>query len=1597
VNNFPSCLIKLACKGTCQQFKLQIYRINLEETDLTDFASEENESINKYTFQEFGCEPGDKISFINNNSDNNGGIAFYLKITSNSENVVYKAGDNNNILISSPSCSSGTENVQIDEQDVIFCQYSGDSGTFTIKIPYEFEESNKLINNVLYLQRKSFSINEIFSPKITGFQANERVEIKIIELPDSDKADLKKTTNENIMVNNQILLNDVISFGNKENYYGKFTIKFKIIILSEESQEISIDFNVCYIYCATCSQYDNIYSISSSPSLNDFKCNTCKNECYFVIDEDGANLKNRCYSSSEIRTDFSDYFYNSVSLKYEKCHVSCETCIDSSTKCTTCKSGYYFVNGKEPNECYLQSDINTFGYYYLPSISSGESDLAVQQTYFKCDSVCVGCTVYKENCASCISGYYQVQDKGNYCYLPEEIIHLFGKNYYLNGIKYQKCDNSCDYCKLDGLQSKCLKCSEGYFFIEGECKTKSDIENDPDNQYHDYFLPFMSDTYIKCNTNCFSCNYTKDYCIKCIENQALFEDDHKCYEEKVGYYKLDETGIKKFRKCNKSCKKCSLENRCIECTDNYYFVGDIVNGICITEKEKNENEDYYHYYLYNPPEGSEEIKSFKECDPSCKTCRDRNDSCIECVEDFVFYEGGGQKCMDKRTFRNDNNFNNYYYNENLNELRKCHESCSICKDGNINYNCSACANNYAFLDNDTEGKCILESLLNNINYYKDEVNGHYVYKKCNEKCATCESDPNNCLSCNQEKGYYNHGTATSVNCKKSLDLDHKIFDGNNFIDNEDVKCLHSDYDTKRKGSCRKCHNLLGYYSLERGKETCENIIPLDHYVSNNIIKRCAFECASCSEGPTETSTNCDQCKEEYPPSPSNPKNCIFKCPFYFYIYFGNKYCTGENECPSIAQYLIPKELKCTSRCPYVHYYGVCYDSCPSRTYNSYNNNNECKDIGACTLSQFYNIREHLIELNNNNYQPIIKKVKKYKSYFGYTTNHVDVYKHYLNEYTMYIYQNHDCMKELLPNEITLDFSYCNSVINNINNIIIVLIVVPRENLYPKTYYQLYDKTNINPNQNPSLITTNYYCEVHKEIPAAQANLDIKKYKDLYKIGVDLTKAEERFFYDVCFQYYENNKDVVLKKRVNEYFQNPNKICRDYCSWYKADLKYDRAVCSCYTPNNFLNDIYYDNENSYPEIYIGSSTDIFDQLSCFTKNFEDLQIFKNMGSYIIVAIILFEIISIGFYISNGINLINGYVVDLVKKNPPKKINISNDNITNNTIEEKMNKENRNIDSKKKKKNNKVKNNYIMNSNINDIIKNKTNNNYHDNNDVLVGRINKINNQNKYIDKDYQINIKYNNNLIDNNEKPQIYSSTNQLKTSKYDDYVHIFIDFELNSMELYDAIIKDKRSFCYFFILQMKLKQELYKTFCIYEPLFPYSIKIISYLFILSLNLFFNALLYNEDQIYEGTESMSKNISNLFLRAFYSFIIVECIYYIINCLIKNANYLKSLVYRVKKEKQLRVEAYQSIKHIKINFGVFIIIVMIFEILFWFYLSSYCYCYHGEQIELFLGFLVTQLYIEIFCIPLSLYLTVFRFIGLKCKATTCYKISQTFLDN
>ena len=608
-----------------------------------------------------------------------------------------------------------------------------------------------------------------------------------------------------------------------------------------------------------------------------------------------------------------------------------------------------------------------------------------------CHNSCNGCSQKKKKCTNCASNYFKVEgDDNNYCYLPEEIIYLFGKNYYLDSVesKYKKCDSLCSICSGPN-SSDCLKCKDGYYFINGICKLNSLIEEQNPNS----FLQLGGDTFEICDSNCKTCNFSSILCTSCNTGLSIFEDNKKCFSSYVGYYSNGDENPNFFKKCDISCKICSVESdKCSQCSDTYYFLDDSSSQKCINQKIKKE---YYPNYYFKTDENV-----FKLCDISCKTCEDSdtNDKCIECNDHYLFYEGGGQICVSENI--REINGNAYYYNEVLKELRKCHSSCKTCKDGTKNNNCSECAVNYAFIDNENDGKCVSVFLSLLENYYSVTISGgiSVVYKKCYEFCKKCNSyqtNPIMCTVCNEDKGYYKHTSTLTENeeqCFPNTTVKNKYFNGNDYSDSS-PKCLYSNYETHLKDKCIECHNKLGFFGLDHDDKTCENIIPLDHYIyDNRIIKRCAYECASCTEGPTETSTNCDICKEEYPPSPLNPKNCIFKCPFYYYEYFGNKYCTGENECPSLAPFLNKEKLKCVEKCPKAAYYGVCYDSCPEKTYK-YSGQNECHDIdNICSLSQFDNIREHLIDLINND-SSIVKKVQKYIKYFSYTNNHIDVYKH----------------------------------------------------------------------------------------------------------------------------------------------------------------------------------------------------------------------------------------------------------------------------------------------------------------------------------------------------------------------------------------------------------------------------------------------------------------------------------------------------------------------------------------------------------------------------------------------------------------------------
>ena len=82
--------------------------------------------------------------------------------------------------------------------------------------------------------------------------------------------------------------------------------------------------------------------------------------------------------------------------------------------------------------------------------------------------------------------------------------------------------------------------------------------------------------------------------------------------------------------------------------------------------------------------------------------------------------------------------------------------------------------------------------------------------------------------------------------------------------------------------------------------------------------------------------------------------------------------------------------------------------------------------------------------------------------------------------------------------------------------------------------------------------------------------------------------------------------------------------------------------------------------------------------------------------------------------------------------------------------------------------------------------------------------------------------------------------------------------------------------------------------------------------------------------------------------------------------------------------------------KRNYLIFIIIDFILLFFGWYYLSALCNVYHNSQKDLIIGFCITFLIIQLYPFLLCLIVASLRFMGLKCKFETAYKLSICLTD-
>ena len=337
-----------------------------------------------------------EISFINDkNPDSiNGGIVCHLEISQkkdNSNHIYTTTTNSDKFICSSNDCSLLSENLKLNNEmaDEQKLGNSNSQNTFTIDIPnYYIAENIPLFKNVLSTNIQ-FQFKSYIDSALIDAETDGRLQVEITPFSDTNYPDLYKNEDSSPLTGDTLIsLEDYIKFRPKDDYYGLFSVSYRIVTLGTRSSSKSINFNVCYKYCNSCTQYNNIFSSTSSSPI-EYKCTSCLAGNYFIDDENnhGTNLDSRCYSPGEIALSFNNYYF----------------CPNSPHECTQCITNYYFVEDQPDKKCFSINYINTnYQNYYLPSGAL---------KYEKCHESCLTCHITNMNCLSCSNDYYFVDEQ----------------------------------------------------------------------------------------------------------------------------------------------------------------------------------------------------------------------------------------------------------------------------------------------------------------------------------------------------------------------------------------------------------------------------------------------------------------------------------------------------------------------------------------------------------------------------------------------------------------------------------------------------------------------------------------------------------------------------------------------------------------------------------------------------------------------------------------------------------------------------------------------------------------------------------------------------------------------------------------------------------------------------------------------------------------------------------------------------------------------------------------------------------------------------------------------------------------------------------
>jgi len=656
---------------------------------------------------------------------------------------------------------------------------------------------------------------------------------------------------------------------------------------------------ICDISCSTC--------ITKASN-----CTQCKTASLYYPKVDAINT---CILKTASPNGF---YFNSGTNQHEKCDVSCSACSTILNNCTLCNNlGGYYNTDANPNKCsniildgyYIDSNLkkidicdiscltcsnlknscnlcNTDGNYYpkaddtkacIPKNASPNGyyfDITTNK-HEKCDVSCFTCVFTLKKCLICNNsgGYYHTDEKPNDC------LNVLPEGYFIDSTlkKYVKCDVSCKTCTVS--QSNCSICNNiSLYYAKSDENNKCILKtNTPDGYYFDN----TTNKHEKCNVSCLTCVTSASNCLICNffgNYYSTIETPQTCLNSPPQGYFLD-LKHNKYLKCDISCDGCTLNSfNCKKCnqinTDNSLKYYNTVTdpGACFLIS----NTPNYFYF-------SSIDKIFKQCDNSCRTCKNTTSYCLTCNTNYYSIQLQPSKCVINCPENTWKNFIDNY-------CSPCHESCKNCIDST--FNCIDC--NEGFYPLEDNRKLCYKSCP--AGYIFDQTNK--ICKKCSQNCESCNLD-GSCSLCFI-------GNFLNIRDKKCYSRCDTGFYGNT-TERVCVQCVSPCIECLSYNYCSSCIQDQ-YLNPLLKSNNCVTVCPDGYWanISTGKCELCDKKCKTCKN----SSKNCQSCGNDFYYN-KDTDECLILCP-------NNKYYNKENSfyIASLNNIPIKDSLKTCEKCNY---------------------------------------------------------------------------------------------------------------------------------------------------------------------------------------------------------------------------------------------------------------------------------------------------------------------------------------------------------------------------------------------------------------------------------------------------------------------------------------------------------------------------------------------------------------------------------------------------------------------------------------------------------------------------------------------------------